>query len=383
LHIVLISPFSKPDLGGVESHLDKLIDYLKEKEDVYITLITYKPLNSAQRVNFCSRDDKLEIYRMPWFGRGWFSKLEKLFPLNFLYLFPGLFMCAVGVLLASRRSIDVIHAHGFIAGAITKIVNFFLRRRSVISTHAVYGLEPRTIKTALFKWVLLGFDRILAVGEPSRQEIVKIGCCSEKVEVHPNWVDLDRFKPLERSYCLSALGLDRSANVVLFVGRMIGIKGELLLLEAAQKSDCDIIFVFAGAGPMAEKIKAESAVNRNVVFLGKVDDELMPALFNLADVFVSPVSYEEGYATVYLESLACGTPVITSPRGCLPYFLDDSVASFIDTSDSLSLLNIIKEVTLNNLDRQSLRARCREFAKRNFSSDNAEVIYNSYKGSYD
>ena len=58
-------------------------------------------------------------------------------------------------------------------------------------------------------------------------------------------------------------------------------------------------------------------LENEVVFLGYVPDEDLPALYNLAQAFVYPSLYE-GFGLPVLEAMACGTPVITSNLSSLP-----------------------------------------------------------------
>jgi glycosyltransferase involved in cell wall biosynthesis len=377
----MISPFSKPDIGGVESHIDKLTTYLCEKKDVSVTLITYMPLASNEKPLKYEANGNLEIIRMQWFGKGWFRKLEPYFPLNMFYLFPGLFYLALRTYSKRKEEFDVIHAHGFIAGAITKILKLFHHKRAVISTHAIYSLKKGSIKSMLFKWLLTGFDKILAVGEPSRQEIIQLGFQKEKVEVHPNWIDIQSFIPVPQSEARKKLGLDSRSFIVMFIGRMIEIKGELLLLDVAQRANKNITFAFAGSGPTATKIQDAANKCNNIKYLGRLSDEQMKLAYSAADIFASPVLYDEGFATVYLEALACGTPVLTSKKGCLPFFLTDEIAEIIDNMDEVKLLKAIEKHYVSRDLLINKREDCREYAKKHFSEDNAEIIYKSYLAS--
>jgi glycosyltransferase involved in cell wall biosynthesis len=54
-----------------------------------------------------------------------------------------------------------------------------------------------------------------------------------------------------------------------------------------------------------------------ILCTGFIPDEDIPALYNLADVFVFPSLYE-GFGMPVLEAMACGCPVITSKTGCSP-----------------------------------------------------------------
>jgi glycosyltransferase involved in cell wall biosynthesis len=159
---------------------------------------------------------------------------------------------------------------------------------------------------------------------------------------------------------------------------MIGIKGELVLLEAARKCKEDITFVFVGSGPEAEKISAEAKINSKVVYLGRVSDDKMSLVYSAADIFISPVLYDEGYATVYLEALSCGTPVISTRRGCLPYFLTPEVSDLLDHVDDVTVLRAVKKHYKNKELLVNKRVECTAYAERNFSENNAQIILDSY-----
>lgn len=378
MRVLMISPFSKPDLGGVESHIDKLTRYLCEIKKVNVTLVTYMPLNSTCTPAKYERNGRLEVIRMRWFGKGWFRKLEPYFPLNMFYLCPGLLYKAAVTYIPRQNEFDVIHAHGFIAGAVAKVLVWLKRKRCVISTHAIYGLAPGSIRSKLFRWLLADFDVVLAVGEPSKCELKDIGIPAERLRIHPNWIQLEQVEVLSKEAARKSLGIHPTEFIVLFVGRMIGIKGELVLLDAAKMCKEDITFLFVGSGPESEKIAIESEHNNRVIYLGKVPDGLMNQVYCAADLFVSPVLYDEGFATVYLEALSCGTPVVTARRGCLPYFLSSSVADLLNEVNANVLLGVLLKHYRDRSLLVNRRTECRLYAEKNFSENNAKVIFDSY-----
>jgi glycosyltransferase involved in cell wall biosynthesis len=375
--ILLICPFARPNIGGVESHLDKLISFISGR-GYRSVLVAYQPLTSRERGEKFEQVGTSEIHRVTWFGMGLFPRLEPYFPLVFVYLFPGLFLKSLRIYLRDRKRIDVIHAHGFVAAAIARILAAIAKKRIVVSTHAIYRLNRRKALAPLVRFLLRGFDVILAVGEPSRRELASIGLPEGKIRTYFNWVDTGRFKPIDRLACREQLGLGRDEFVVLFAGRLLEIKGINTLLEAARETDKDVRFVFVGEGPMAGPIESAARMNGKVVFWGKLTEDKLIEAYNAADLFVSPVLYDEGFATVYLEALACGTPVVSSMRGCLPDFLSPAVADLMEKPDPDSLLKLIERHLENGAALRERRKICRRYAEEKFSESNAEIIINSY-----
>jgi len=377
--VLIICPFARPNLGGVETHLDKLMNFLAKKE-IFSYLLTYQPLTTKARGENLERAKYWEIQRVSWFGRGWFNKLEKYFPLVFLYLFPGLFLKSLFFYLKKHQEIVCIHAHGFAAAMIAKILAAIYPKRTVISTHAVYEFNGRPLLAKIMRWVLASFDQILAVSEVSRKELIKIGLDSKKIKVHPNWIDLEQFSSLGREVCKKRLGL--SGKTVLFVGRMIDKKGASFLLKAAIKLK-DVTFVFVGSGPMEKEINAASKEHKNIIYVGALSQDNPKELkklveyYSAADLFACIPTYPEGFGAVYLETIACGTPVLSSNLGSLPTFLDDSVSVLVNPTQRNVEETIFRFFRLRN-ELKMLQLNCRAYAEKHFSDKNAQTILDSY-----
>jgi len=377
--VLIICPFTTPNQGGVESHIQKLVKFIGKKGRQSI-VFSYQPLTTPTNAPSYEKKDNYEIYIMPWFGNGLFPKIENNPLLTFTYLVPGLLLLSVVLGLKRRKEIGVIHAHGF-AGAISGIVlKFLIGKRLVLSTHAIYNLENRKVLAWLLRQILMQCDFILAVGEPSRQEIVGLGISSEKVRVHPNWVDTEFFRPRKKR----KQRLENSNVQVLFVGRGLKKKGLFLFGDLARKNSKVKFVARVGDGPDLSRFikKFDKVVNLEIrTELPKDFDEKMRVLrdeYVESDVFIMPSLYAEGFASVVLESSSCGLPMISSNLGCLPDMLEGSGAILIKPT----LENFSHELNVLLSDKefmQKLKVQMRKFALKHFSEINAEVIYESYE----
>jgi glycosyltransferase involved in cell wall biosynthesis len=92
----------------------------------------------------------------------------------------------------------------------------------------------------------------------------------------------------------------------------------------------------------------------SIVFLGAVPDEDLPALYSLAEAVAYP-SLAEGFGIPVLEAMACGTPVLASPRGALPEVGGDAVL-WAEPEDEEDLARGLERILTDSGLRQRLRA---------------------------
>jgi len=167
-------------------------------------------------------------------------------------------------------------------------------------------------------------DRLIAVSEWTRQRLLKLpGIAEDRTRVLPNTVDETRFRvgpyPAELA---AGLGIAAGERVILTVGRLDpgeGYKGYdrvVLALPEILRSGVDVRFVVVGSGGDGARLRALAeahGVGDRVVLTGFVPDDALPAYYRMADVFAMP-STGEGFGIVFLEAMACGTPVLAGNR---------------------------------------------------------------------
>jgi glycosyltransferase involved in cell wall biosynthesis len=98
-----------------------------------------------------------------------------------------------------------------------------------------------------------------------------------------------------------------------------------------------------------------------IEYVGPVDDRQKDDLLGAAAALLVPVQWEEPFGIVFAEALACGTPVISCPRGALPEIVRDGREGFLcDTVDQMvSAVGRLGEVD---------RAACRRRMETEFST---------------
>lgn len=216
---------------------------------------------------------------------------------------------------------------------------------------------------------------VVTISNYSLEKVVELyGVEEEKVRIVPNGVDPEVFKPLKGLDSLKKrLGIE-GKHCVLFVGNLIPRKGVHFLIEAARhlvKNEGKVVFLVVGDGPLRSFLISYSeklGVRRNFIFLGRVHDDVLPLIYNCADVFVLP-SLQEGQGIALLEAQASAKPVIAFDVGGVRECVKHRETGLLVEPDSFKL----GEAILKLLRDESLRARMgitgRRFVCENFSWD--------------
>mgnify|MGYP000004542452 FL=1 len=155
---------------------------------------------------------------------------------------------------------------------------------------------------------------LLAVSQGLIDDMAALGIPRDKITLHRTGLDTDLFRPYDRRMCRDQLGLPRDKPVLATVGALIPRKGQRFVIEALAELP-EAILLIAGKGgdePALRTLAKELGLAERVRFLGPVAHGELPILLNAADVLVLPSS-SEGLANAWVEALACGTPVVTTP----------------------------------------------------------------------
>ena len=157
-------------------------------------------------------------------------------------------------------------------------------------------------------------DGLLAVSAAMKADMVALGLPAERIAVHRTGLDRSLFAPGDRASARAEFGLTGPA--IATVGALIERKNQNLVMGALPRLPGTTLLL-AGEGPdrsSLEALAAERGVADRVRFLGPVANDRLPTLLNAVDVMVLP-SASEGLANAWVESLACGTPIVISDAG--------------------------------------------------------------------
>lgn len=374
--ILILTPFFRPNIGGVENYLDDLCAYLRT-HGYMVYVLTYKPLTVRIQAKSFEVAENLEIRRIPWVGYNLFHRLEPYPVLEFIYLTPLLFIHTFLLVLRKRAHINVLHAQGLNAAFITRLLAPLFRKRAVMSTCAVYNLEGKSVFSRVVRWVLSGMDKVLPLASFSKHELLRIGLPESKLKTYHLWIDQTKYIPADKQESKARVSL-QGKFVVLFVGRFIKIKGVEVVLKAAQRVSEKIHFVFIGdEGPLLQRIESESQHRKNIILIRGISGLQLVPYYQAADIVVVPSQYDEAFGKVIIEALSCGTPVIGSNRGAIPDIVSSLVGRVVEPTPD----NIAREIEYlyhNSGTLFELTRNCRPYAEQYFGEKNIKVITDSY-----
>ena len=223
-----------------------------------------------------------------------------------------------------REGVDLLHGMALVGPLVT-------RCPFVVTIHDLsfvrypqnfHGLKRRYLQ-AFTRLSVRRARRVIAISENTKRDIVRTyGLEPTKVDmIH---YGLDRiFQPLSEE----VIGRFRSEKglpdrFVLFVGTLEPRKNVARLIEAYARlpKDRPALILVGGKGWLYDEIfdRVQSlGLDGEVLFAGYAPAKQLPYWYNAADLFVYPSLYE-GFGLPPLESMACGTPVVTSSVSSLP-----------------------------------------------------------------
>jgi glycosyltransferase involved in cell wall biosynthesis len=202
-------------------------------------------------------------------------------------------------------------------------------------------------------------SRVLSVSEDLKAHIVNLGIDENKIDVVPNGVDTEIFRPAGKEYARNVLNLPHEKNIVLFIGALRKIKGVDYLIEAAKSfvdTNTELYMVGRDDGlrKSLEKRAEELKISGSIKFTGPVNHEDIPLWISAADMLVLP-SLSEGRPNVVLEALSCEVPVVATDVGGIPELMIEGETGYlVPSKNPLQLSEKINKLLENEIRREKM-----------------------------
>jgi glycosyltransferase involved in cell wall biosynthesis len=126
-----------------------------------------------------------------------------------------------------------------------------------------------------------------------------------------------------------------------FLGSLSEHKGVRTLLRAAASMPPHWSLTLAGAGPLADEVRAAAARSRQITYVGAVDEAQRDVFLDGLDLLIVPSEWEEPAPLVAVEAAVRGLPTVVSDRGGLP---ETPQASVFVAGDVGALISAVEEL---------------------------------------
>ena len=309
--VAVVTPYYPPSLGGVQQYAERIVSRLRA-DGVPTVVVTTGDTRVGVRRELV---DGVRIYRLPvavrWSSTplhpGWPGLLRRIFELE---------------------RVAIVNTHAPVVGLADLAVRAAAGRPVVATYHAGSMAKGATVIDPLLR----AYERYLLPRTFARARTVvavsptALGADRPNAEIISPGVDVEVFTPT---------AAPRSPFRILFVGRMDASsawKGVHVLIEAfarVRRRVPGAELRCVGSGDAVPGLRARAAdlgCLDAVTFTGRRDGPELVAEYQQAAVTVLPsLTAAESFGMTLIEAMACGSPVIGSRVGGIPYVVTPGV----------------------------------------------------------
>ena len=336
-----------PHMGGMETHLQNIVSGLSRSRDVRVIVAGDSIRGSVEQM------DGAVITRVPTLGVVASMPVTPTLPWELIKIKP-----------------DLVHVHVPNPGAAFAIATARYRGPLVImhQSDTLGRKQLKRISDPFVNAMMRAADRIIVASQRYLDSSEELAPFRAKCAVIPMGINLE--KEREEVQAESAKVIHKyGPQLVLAVGRLVGYKGFIYLLEAMRNVDATLLLV--GSGPLDAFLKQAARdfeVSHKVKFLGRVED--LQTYYRASSVFVLPsISRAEAFGLVQLEAMAAGIPVINTDlnSGVPEVSLDGITGITVPPEDASSLARAINSLLGDAPLRQRMGEAGRVRARREFA----------------
>lgn len=383
IKICQIGPY-KPAVGGPSTHIQAIVDKLKNNSEVSIISIEVKghPLRKIWN------DNGIKVY-------------QEGIPFSFISSLVQVLIKTTKRAVTIQRNFDIFHAHGFIFSGIG-----FLNKSIplVLTVHGYGSLESvfnKTIAANSFKYKVLRrleieavkrSDVIIAVGSKLKLWIIDdLGANPEKVVVIPNGVDINDFKFNSKSNIeiRKRHNIDLNTPILLFTKHFSPRYGAQYLvpaLELIKKEYPTIKLIMTNDDKWKQTIidiAKKYNVDSNILFTGRVPYSDLTKYYSACDVFVHPsINDQETFGISLVEAMACSKPVVATAVGGPKEIIDggNNVGILVQPENSKEIACAVLNLLHNTSKAEEIGLNARLYVESKYTWDKVtEEIYSVYE----
>lgn len=173
-------------------------------------------------------------------------------------------------------------------------------------------------------------DLVLCMSQSVKRMVLKRWVSSEKIQILPNRVDMERFRPLRKDSQVKQLKQKFDGKFILHIARAARQKNADTLIRSLRylPSDYSCVFVGHGNWDSYRTLAQREGVEGRCIWKDGIKNDELPAWFSACDCFCVPSRWE-GFGIVFIEAAACGTPIVTSRIPPMTEYLRHGESAFL------------------------------------------------------
>ena len=289
------------------------------------------------------------------------------------------------------KPFDILHVHDFQTLPLAGILKnkFGLKIPMIFTWHIPFVNQLPEFWKLFFIENMGNYDKVIFSIAEYTNAALSCGLNPKLVEtVHPT-VDLAKYVPKEQYDAREKYNISKDDFLVLCVSRIDPRKGQEILIAAMEKiisihNRKDVKCIFVGNGSFSRELLGkersgraqkllnlveEKGLQNNVLFTGKVDDELLYHIYGASDVVVQP-SLHEGFGLTVCEAMVFGKPIIGSNVGGIPLQIKDGINGYLfEKADYNQLAEKILLLAQNSELRKKMGTEGTKIVREKFDSD--------------
>ena len=306
-----------------------------------------------------------------------FAKLQApIFPLcEFIY--------AMSII--KKENISFINSHWlFPQGIVGALCSKILGIPHIVSIHSseVTLLGKLPMKNKIIKFIFANSNYAISASSHRVSELLSYTSsefaekAKNKIHIIPMGVDVSSLTCVEYKESMREKYGLKSRFVVLFVGRLVEVKGCEYLIQGFRtviNSFKDVQLIIVGHGPLEESLKKkvrDLGLEEYVVFKGFVENSYIHEYYVMADIVVVPSivdssGFQEGFPVVLIEALASGKAIIsTKTKGIMEAIQDRYNGILVDQKDAAKISDALLELLRDESLREKISANALESGKK-------------------
>lgn len=229
------------------------------------------------------------------------------------------------------------------------------------------------------KFIYRHSQRIFAISDEFKSNLIAKGIAADKIEVIPNFTDTEFIRPMEKANNFSTANGLADKFTVLYAGNVGLSQGLEVILDAAEhlKDRSEIVFAIVGEGSCREELTAEAARRglQNVKLLPFQPESDVPLVYAAADVALIPLRHgitENSVPCKTYSIMAAAKPYIAGvDEGSTVWKLTDQVGCgvCIEPENGRVLAEAVLKIQADTETGKLMGLKGRQFVERNFARE--------------